>query len=508
MKRITISAILAILFSFNIAVAPVQAKPQQHPTAPTTQTVQPVKPAAQQFDGHLLYQKAFEAFRDNHILLADPAARAKWAAEWEHKFDKGDQLKTPEGTDKAIVAMKESLQQRFDYFFDESRTKAEQDEVSAQLVGIGATLELRDVKSIIKSLPKDATIADFEKALVIGPGHELLVKEPIEGGPAAQYLKPGDVITKVDGKPVAGLTQKDAIARIKGDAGTTVSITVQRADDKGGNSELTFTITRAKVRVPVVHTRDMGDGVTYIKLDNFMSGNATREMYTALKKASNGKGIILDLRGNPGGELNAVFTMAAFMIPEGTILVTEARSGDNIGEHHVIANRNFILTIDPDDKDPQKVSVDLGDRPPLVVPENMPIVVLVDEGSASASEILSGALQANHRAIVVGKPTVGKGVGQTVIDLPFGRRLHVTSFQFLPGGKKMDWIGIIPNVEVDQANDDGATDKQLDEAVKQIKQQIATEASRQQEADALEKANHKKFEDALQKKQQGGKDDK
>ncbi len=499
MKTITkrfLSVVLVVLsFGFTGVLTPLTAQ-----AASTPQVITPAAAAVEKFDGPTLYKAAFEAIRDNHILLADQAAREKWAAEWEHKFDKTKQLATEKSTDEAILQMMQSLGQRFDYFFDVDATKAEQEEVSAALVGIGATLKLKNIEDIIKSLPKGATKADAEAAMKVSAGHELMIEQPMEGGPAAQYLKPGDVIVKVDGKAIDGMLMKDAISLIRGKENTDVEITVARTDDAGKTTELTFKITRKKVTVKVVHTKDLGNGISYIKLDNFMSQNATRELAEALTKAANGKGIILDLRNNPGGSLNAVLTMATYMLPEGTILVTHVRDGDQVVDQTVIAQKQFIIKMGPDDKDPSKTSVSIGDRPKLIVPENMPIVVLVNENSASASEILSGVLQHHKRAVIVGKPSHGKGVGQNVIDLPFGRRLHVTTFEFLPGGAKMDWIGIIPEVDVDQATDNGKTDNQLDAAVSQIKQLITAKDGKDQKAQELDKKNHEEFQKTLDKR--------
>lgn len=502
MKTITqrfLSVVLVVLsLGFTGVYTPLTA--QAATTPQVIQNTTPATVAPAKFDGPALYKAAFEAIRDNHILLADEAARQKWASEWEHKFDKTKQLDTEKGTDEAVLQMMQSLGQRFDYFFDVDATKAEQEEVAAALVGIGSTLKLKNMEDIIKSLPKGATKADAEAAMKISAGHELVIEQPMEGGPAAQFLKPGDVIIKIDGKVIDGMLMKDAISLIRGKENTDVEITVRRTDDQGKASDLTFKITRKKVTVKVVHTKDLGNGISYIKLDNFMSQNATKELAEALTKAANGKGIILDLRNNPGGSLNAVLTMSAFMLPEGTILVTHVRAGDEVVEQSVIAQREFIINVGPDDKDPSKTSVNIGNRPKLIVPESMPIVVLVNENSASASEILSGVLQHHKRAVIVGKTSHGKGVGQNVIDLPFGRRLHVTTFEFLPGGAKMDWIGIIPEVEVDQAKDEGKTDNQLDAAVSQIKQLISGKDSRDQKAIELEKKNHEEFQKTLDKR--------
>ena len=455
---------------------------------------------AEQFDGQKLYQAAFDAVLKYHKDLADTNARQNFIAEWQHKFDNSGELNTEDGTDKAILQMLQSRGQRFDYFMDRAATRAEKSEETSTLTGIGATLKLRGVKDILKTLPKEGvTREQFEKLLKISAGHELLVDTPTEGGPAAKVLLPEDRIVKVNGVDIDGLLMKDAIAKIKGDAGTAVDITVERTDAQGKTRLLTFKITRAVVKLKVVHTKDLGNGIAYIKLDNFMSQTATAEFGKALVDASSGKGVIIDLRGNPGGALNAVLTMAAFVLPEGTILVTEARDGDNLLQHEIIAGTHFITHIDPG-TDPKKPDISVTGRPPLVLPADMPIVVLVDNGSASASEILSGVLQHHKRALIIGKPTHGKGVGQTVIDLPFERRLHVTNFEFLPGGDRMDWIGIIPNIDVDQSTTDDGSDNQLDAATKQIKLQIAEQEARTKQADTLKQQNHDAFQKTLDKR--------
>lgn len=455
-----------------------------------------------QFDGNVLYQKAFEALRDYHKELADPAKRAAFEQEWAHKFDKTGDLNTEAGTDAAITQMMESLGQRFDYYFDAARTQAEKDQVDATLVGIGVTLSLADQESLFKGLPDQATRADVDKLLVISKGHELTIGSTMEGGPSDGVLFGGDIITEVDGTPLDGMKQSDALKLISGDEGTTVTLTVVRTE-KGATKTLKLSIKRARVTVKVVHTKDLGNGIAYVGLDNFMSKNAVAEFGTALQKAvQNGaKGVVIDLRNNPGGDLKIVLTMSAMLIPDGTILVTEAREprGD-MTSNEIDINRMFFTQVNGND-------VSINKRPPLVVPEDMPIVVLVNGGSASASEILSGALQHRHRALIVGKPSHGKGVGQTVIDLPFGRRMHVTSFEFLPGGERMDWVGVVPDVEVefDRTAAKAGKDNQLDAAVDQMKKLIATGAARANEKEQLKKKNHEDFDKELQERKKQAK---
>jgi carboxyl-terminal processing protease len=447
------------------------------------------------FDGPTLYKAAFEALRDYHKELADPAKRAAFVTEWEHKYDKTGDLNTEAGTDAAVAKMMESLGQRFDYYFGVDATQAEKDEVASTLVGIGITIKLADQESLFKGLPDQATRADVDNLLRISKGHEFTVEEPVEGGPSDGVLKPGDIITAVNGKSLDGMKLSDAVKLVRGDEGTTVDLTVDRVVN-GAKQTLQLTVKRAKVKLKVVHTKDLGNGMTYVKVDNFMSQTTAQEFAQALAKAvkAGTKGFVIDLRGNPGGELNTVLNMAAMIIPDGTILVTEARdAGGDMGENQVIVNREFVTSVEGD-------KVNIGPRPTLIVPETMPVVVLVNNGSASASEILSGALQAHHRATIIGKPTHGKGVGQTVIDLPFGRRMHVTNFEFLPGGKRMDWIGVIPEVDVDA--DKSGTDNQLDTAKTTLQKLITDAEATAKKAEELQKKNHADFEKELQQRNQ------
>lgn len=450
--------------------------------------------APEKFDGPRLYKAAFEYLRDLHIKLDTPEKVAAFTKEWEHKYDATGELKTEAGTDKAILAMTQSLGQRFDYFMDKDATRGERQQVNASLSGIGATLKLSKLVDIIKSFPKDVKEEDAKKAIAISAENYLVIEEPMEGSPAEKAgVKSGDIIRKVDGKELIGMQMDEAVEKIKGKAGTTVVLTMER-----DGQTVEIPVVRGQVRVPDVKFRDLGNGVSYVKLNDFMSKYAVPEMYEALQRAAKGRGLILDLRGNPGGSLPAVLNMTAMLIEDGAVLVTHSREGDHIVESEFSLNRNFIINVEPS-RWGSGTSVSTEARPPLVIPSKMPIIVLVDGGSASASEILSGALQYNHRAIVVGTPTVGKGVGQTVVPLPFGRSMHVTNFEFIPGRTPNDWVGVIPNVIVERG-DDPKVDTQLDKAKELITPMIKSgEEMDAKRAERLKK-NHEDFEAVLKKR--------
>lgn len=472
----------------------------QPPTHPNSGKA-PASAAPAKFDGKALYKDAFEQIRDLHIMLADPVEREAWIKEWEKKFDKGTELDTEEGADKAVAQMLASFKQRYDYSFDKDATSAERQQVDATLVGIGATMKLSKLKEIVKAFPKDIKPEDAQKAVAISKENALMVDEPIEGGPADKAgVKPGDIIRKVNGTDLDGKSMKEAIGLIKGAENTEVELTIERTDDMGMTSEVTVKITRAKVTVPVVTYKDLGDGISYVRLRDFMSKNAMTEMRDAFTKAAKGKALVIDLRGNPGGSLTAVLTITGMVLPEGPVLTTKSRNGDAVVESEIFLHKDFVLRMEPNDQDPKKKDISIVPRTKLIIPEDMPIIVLVDEGSASASEILAGILQHCKRAIVIGKTTVGKGVGQTVVQLKYGRSLHITSFEFIPGRTPNNWIGVVPNVEVERG-EDPKVDGQLERAKSSLKRKIERAEKRKLQREELEKKTKSDFEKTLEERE-------
>ncbi len=473
-------------------------------------------PVPAKFDGALLYKTVFQNLRDRHITLSDPAVRAKWAAEWENKHNvPGDTaFATEESTDKAVLEMIRSLGQRFDYYNPPARNAAEKQQFDATLVGIGASLKVKGQAEAILKARKLGEKADpavlkkiFEDVKLISDTNPIVVDEPMEGGPAEKAgIKSGDLITKVDGVSVNGKSLDDVVKTIRGKDATVVKITVSRA-----GVETTYDITRAKVISKVTKFKDLGNGLSYIKLNDWSSQFVEKEMAEALTKAAKGKGLIIDLRGNPGGRLDAVETVGQMILKEGTFLTMKERRGDAMVETKTVLQPELAVTFIKSTLQPGKIGLGTGEREELIVPETMPIVVLVDEGSASASEILSGLLQANHRAIIVGKTTHGKGVGQQLIQLPFDRNQHLTTFEFLPGGVAMDWIGIIPEIEVtnpDEVIVDPTKDLQLEAAKKALQEQVTIVDAKAKKSADTKKANEDTFAKELEEAKKAAADDK
>jgi C-terminal processing protease CtpA/Prc len=200
-------------------------------------------------------------------------------------------------------------------------------------------------------------------------------------------------------------------------------------------------------------------------------------------------------------------------IDHGVVLKQVEREQDHmITITYSLEHDKFVASAQSDDGSPAEEQE--SKRIPVLVDPNTPVIVLVDEGSASASEILSGTLQANGIARIMGQPTYGKGVGQAVINLPAQRRMHVTTFEFFPGGVKMDWVGIVPDIEVKlpadaDIMDDPSTDSQLNAAkLELINSAIgnATPARTQAEMDArraeLEKTHRDNFKKEVQDRQE------
>jgi carboxyl-terminal processing protease len=250
----------------------------------------------------------------------------------------------------------------------------------------------------------------------------LSVVEPIENSPAIKAgLKAGDKILKINDKPTALMTIDQASEEIRGEVGTEVKLQVSRS----GQKPFELTVVRAQIELPSVsyHIKEEGQiKVGYIKLDEF-SSHAAEQMKKAIQKleAENASAFVLDLRGNPGGLLFASVDIARMWLDSGAIVKTTDRRG---GDRQFSANHTALT--------------------------KLPLVVLVDENSASASEILAGALKDNKRATVVGTRTFGKGTVQSVHSLSDGSGLAVTiSRYYPPSGINISQKGIAPDITID-----------------------------------------------------------
>ena len=251
---------------------------------------------------------------------------------------------------------------------------------------------------------------------------KLIVVAPIEDTPAWRAgIKPGDIILEIDGEPTDNMSLIEAVKKMRGKPGTKITLTIWR---KGLDKPIKVTITRAVIKVKSVKTKELQNGkYGYIRLTQFQE-NSDVEMKKALSKFKNKKGIVIDLRNNPGGLLTVAVNIADMFLDKGQLIVyTKGRD--------IRMNEKFYSRRNP------------------IVNKNQKIIVLVNFGSASASEILTGALQDNHRAIVVGDQTYGKASVQTLIPLEDGSGLKLTTAHYYtPSGRLIAKKGIIPDVIV------------------------------------------------------------
>jgi carboxyl-terminal processing protease len=256
--------------------------------------------------------------------------------------------------------------------------------------------------------------------------NRFVIVSPIEGSPAAKAgIEPGDVIKRVDGAEVSALEFDDAVSRMQGPAGSEVTLVIDRR-----GRELTFRIKRARYEVKSVEGRLIEDGVAYIKIRVFSSttDGALGDLLDQLSGRAKGlRGLVLDLRRNPGGLLDQGVRVADRFIADGLIVKTVGKGGHVMDEAKAHSRGTW---------------------------SGFPMIVLVDGATASAAEIVAGALQDHGRAVVLGTQTFGKGSVQTVIDLdgcggkPCGLKLTVARY-YTPNGRSIQGQGITPNIVVD-----------------------------------------------------------
>jgi len=263
------------------------------------------------------------------------------------------------------------------------------------------------------------------------------VISPIDDTPASRAgVEAGDLIIKLDDKPVKGMTISDAVNNMRGPIGSDIRLMVVR---DGVDLPFELVLTRDKIKVTSVRTRDLEPGYGYLRISQVQLDTG-KEVVSAVEKIKKNnpdlKGLVIDLRNNPGGVLQASVEAADAFIDDGLIVYTEGR----------IANADMQFKANPGD-----------------ILNGLPIVVLINEGSASASEIVAGALQDQHRAIIVGTESFGKGSVQTVIPISDERAIKMTTaLYFTPAGRSIQAQGIKPDIFVERAT------------VKTIKPQLRT----------------------------------
>jgi len=270
------------------------------------------------------------------------------------------------------------------------------------------------------------------------------VISPIEDTPAFKAgIKPGDLIIKLDEMPVKGMTLTDAVKKMRGKPNTQITLTISR---KGETVPVVVTLTRAIIRVQSVKSKTIEPGYVWVRVSQFQEATAENlvKQLDALFRAGQVKGLVLDLRNDPGGLLHgAVAVSSAFLPVKSLIVSTDGRAED--------AKKKFFAT--PDDYVRGSRGEDVLKSIPSAV-KTVPMVVLVNGGSASASEIVAGALQDHKRATVIGTQTFGKGSVQTIMPLGNNTAIKLTTARYYtPGGRSIQALGITPDLVVEDPSD-------------------------------------------------------
>ncbi len=343
-------------------------------------------------------------------------------SKWRHKYD--SKIQTNEDAYVAINTMIASLNDPYTKFLDPKEFAEETSSIKGSLKGIGIQIGVKDGK--------------------------LMVIAPIEDTPAEKAgLLADDEILEIDGVSTKGITVDKAADKIRGKEGTQVKLLIKRKDVTPNKL---YTITRAEIEIKSISQKvpaetKIPDDIAYIRLSSFISRNAANEFAQILNANKNKKGFIVDLRSNPGGLLtNAIYISDMFL--DGKVIVS---------------------TVDRDGyKETQKAN--------RGVMTNKPLVVLINKGSASASEIFSGAMKDNGRAVIVGEQSFGKGLVQEVNKLPYDAGINITIQKYLtPNGTDINKKGITPDVvvELTEENVKNKDDVQLKKAVEILEEMAA-----------------------------------
>jgi carboxyl-terminal processing protease len=344
-----------------------------------------------------------------------------------------------------------SLDDPYTRFLGPQKTEKQSDERSGTITGIGVVFEAEPDKD-----------------------GNLVVDRLIEEGPAYQAgIRPRDVIVKVGRFNVANKDRREIIDMITGEAGTVVKLTIKR-----GEETIVFDVTRGIIDVPAVRTERVGKDrkIAYLRFSTFMQDDAADEMENALTTNADADAYIIGLRFNPGGQVGNCLKIASMFIKEGVIVKIRQRIPDAGYQTTVYRLKADKMVLEITNEDSGETFIRESPRAPYLA-GGKPVVVLLDQWSASASEMLAGALKDNGVATIVGKTSYGKGIGQTPQPLVKNTTLIVTSLRyFSPNG---DWFGdahkdkrgVTPHFDVsnpESAMPGGPEDKQLAKAIELI----------------------------------------
>ncbi len=368
-----------------------------------------------------------QVWRLINTKFVDQTNNAQDWDKWRHKYD--NQIVTNDDAYVAINTMIASLNDPYTKFLDPKEFAEETSSIKGSLKGIGIQIAVKDGK--------------------------LTVIAPIEDTPAEKAgLKADDEILEIDGKSTKGITVDKAADQIRGKEGTQVNLLIKRKDCE----PKLYSITRAEIEIKSISQKipeniKMPEDISYIRLSSFISRNAAGEFRSILENSAGKKGFIIDLRSNPGGLLSNAIYISDMFLDGGIIVSTVDRDGYKETQR---ATKGYVT--------------------------NKPVVVLINKGSASASEIFSGAMKDNRRAVIIGEQSFGKGLVQEINKLPYEAGINITIQKYLtPNGTDINKKGITPDivVKLTEENVKNKDDVQLKKAIEVLQkmtngQEIAT----------------------------------
>ena len=362
-----------------------------------------------------LFDNVWQTVKNNYY---DPTMNHQSWSRWKEHYH--GKIKTDEDAKVAIDTMLASLDDPYSKYMDKREYSDQNTSIDSKITGIGVNI-----------------------ASISGKVHIINV---MEGTPAqAANLQSGDIILDIDGKTVNGLPLSDVADLVKGPENTFVQMTILRNKDK-----FVKKVMRKEIKIKTVKS-SMDKNIGYIQISSFLGTSTPSEFMEAVEKTKDADGLILDLRGNTGGLLpNAIF-IANLFIPDGNLV-------------SIVGRNNYRYDIYAQDTEFEI---------------NKPMIVLVDGASASASEILSGALRDYKKAKLLGTKTFGKGMVQKIMPLPNETGLNLTIAKYLtPGGSDINKVGIAPDIEVKLTMDDinNKKDIQLETAKTVLEQMIESES--------------------------------
>lgn len=334
-----------------------------------------------------LYDKSWKMLKKNYI---DSSYNSQDWNKWRIRYN--GKLKTDEDARVAIETMVSSLNDNYTRFLSKTEYREQTNSIDSHITGIGVNIMSQSGKVVVYSV--------------------------IEGTPAEEYgIRANDIIMEVDGKSVSGMDIAKVAELVRGKENSFVTLRIKRK-----NYFITKKVIRKKIEIKSIESSIKKDNIGYIKIKSFIGSNTASDFVAALKSLDNTKGLIIDLRGNTGGLLTNAVIVANLFIDEGKIVSIVSKNGR---KNDINAQAGAMVI-------------------------TKPLVLLVDEASASASEILSGALKDNKKAVLVGHRTFGKGLVQQIIPLPNGTGLNITIAKYLtPSGADINKKGIEPDYKID-----------------------------------------------------------